>query len=293
MLSTVYRIRWFLRKFRLGIRKADLVLDVGSGHDPHFRADVICDKFTGDNVERMDRDIRIDRPFVACDAEALPFVDGAFDYVISSHLIEHLEHPDVFLNELMRVGKRGYIEAPSEFSEKLGGLPTHKWFVRVDGGRLVLTQKNRPVFDPVLKEVSLLLGKDMCFKKFALRNPGLFNVTFFWEGKIDYEVNYAPAVSSASDFVKSKIDCNCLEPSSGGRSLGLFEEAKIFLKRSLHLLYRRRNVNLFDVLSCPVCKKKVATSGGAVLCAHCRKSYPLKNGIPVMLAESARAVPPA
>lgn len=73
-----------------------LVLDVGSGHKPHPRADVLCDKFLDDNAERG-FDLVVDRPLVAGDVQNLPFRSDAFDFIITRHILEHVESPDAFL----------------------------------------------------------------------------------------------------------------------------------------------------------------------------------------------------
>lgn len=44
---------------------------------------------------------------------------------------------------------------------------------------------------------------------------------------------------------------------------------------------------LLEILACPVCKESVKEEGEFLICARCRKKYPVKEGIPVMLAEEA------
>ena len=70
----------------------DLVLDVGSGHNPNPRSDILCDRYIEDDTERGGS-IRVDRPLIVADAHNLPFKTGAFDYVIASHIIEHMDDP--------------------------------------------------------------------------------------------------------------------------------------------------------------------------------------------------------
>lgn len=53
---------------------------------------------------------------VACDAERLPFRDGAFDVVSCSEMIEHVEHPVAVLLELRRVAKRALVLTTEETS---------------------------------------------------------------------------------------------------------------------------------------------------------------------------------
>jgi uncharacterized protein YbaR (Trm112 family) len=50
---------------------------------------------------------------------------------------------------------------------------------------------------------------------------------------------------------------------------------------------------LLDILVCPLCKTPVRmTSDGAGLkCANCRRVYPIKDDIPVMLPDEATIAP--
>lgn len=62
----------------------------------------------------------------------LPFEDGHFDYVVSGEVIEHMEDPKWFIQELLRVVKKGgwlAISTPHrevERPERIGG-PFHIW----------------------------------------------------------------------------------------------------------------------------------------------------------------------
>ena len=100
----------------MNIRSDDFVLEIGSGHNPKARSDVLCDKFIGDDEQRGGA-IVTDRPMVEADGQFLPFADRVFDYVICSHVLEHVEDPRQFISELTRVAYRGYIETPSEIGE--------------------------------------------------------------------------------------------------------------------------------------------------------------------------------
>ena len=44
---------------------------------------------------------------------------------------------------------------------------------------------------------------------------------------------------------------------------------------------------LLDILACPVCKTGVKLDGEHVVCVHCARRYPIREGIPVMLVEEA------
>ena len=45
---------------------------------------------------------------------------------------------------------------------------------------------------------------------------------------------------------------------------------------------------LLDILACPVCKAPLAEAGADKLrCTSCRRTYPIRDGIPILLAEEA------
>jgi uncharacterized protein len=47
--------------------------------------------------------------------------------------------------------------------------------------------------------------------------------------------------------------------------------------------------NLLDILVCPVCKKTLVLKdeGQSLKCTECRRVYPIRDGIPIMLADEA------
>ncbi len=44
---------------------------------------------------------------------------------------------------------------------------------------------------------------------------------------------------------------------------------------------------LIDILACPACKADVELIGDKVVCKKCKKKYPIRKGIPVMLIDQA------
>jgi uncharacterized protein len=51
--------------------------------------------------------------------------------------------------------------------------------------------------------------------------------------------------------------------------------------------------DLLDILACPRCKGEIDLTGAkdALVCERCRVLYPIRDGIPVMLAEEAIPLP--
>jgi uncharacterized protein len=45
--------------------------------------------------------------------------------------------------------------------------------------------------------------------------------------------------------------------------------------------------DLLAILACPACQGNVIFKDGKVVCEKCYRKYPVKNGIPVMLADEA------
>ena len=92
------------------------ILDIGSGHNPYEKADVLCERYLED-VERTGH-VKIDtRPFVIGTLEFLPFKDKSFDLVICSQVLEHVDNPLRALEEIKRVGKSAYVVTPSWIGE--------------------------------------------------------------------------------------------------------------------------------------------------------------------------------
>ena len=88
------------------------VLDIGCGFTAHEKANVVCDVQDLSNFYK-------DKKFVKLNDKKLPFSDKEFDFVIASHVIEHVEDVSFFIKELERVSFKGYIELPTPLEETL------------------------------------------------------------------------------------------------------------------------------------------------------------------------------
>ena len=45
---------------------------------------------------------------------------------------------------------------------------------------------------------------------------------------------------------------------------------------------------LLEILACPICKSEIHLKDDKLICRKCRKYYPIRDGIPVMLIEEAK-----
>lgn len=167
----------------LNLQKNDFVLEIGSGHNPRRESHVLCDKFLFSDEQRG-APLKRDRPLVIADGHALPFRDKQFDYVICSHVLEHVQDPCLFLSEIVRVANRGYIETPSEINERLAPKPYHLWYISVQAGKLLLKPKQE---EPCFRNLfHYLYANDECFRLFHHTHPEVFLTRLFWERELDF-----------------------------------------------------------------------------------------------------------
>ena len=80
--------------------------------------------------------------------QKLPFKNKEFDYVILSHVLEHVPNLLEFTSELQRISKAGYIELPTKLNDNLVfGCDEedvgHKWWFEFDdiNNQLLYTEK--------------------------------------------------------------------------------------------------------------------------------------------------------
>jgi hypothetical protein len=271
----------------MNIRSSDLVLEIGSGNNPRPRSDVLCDKFIDDDTERGGA-IVADRPMVEADAHHLPFADSSFDYVISAHILEHAEDPGRMLEELMRVGRRGYIETPSELAERLYGWPFHRSVINLVDGNLAIRRKN---FTPQFGELfHFLAAHDPLFRRFHFTHNSLFLVQYEWEGRIDYEilpeesVLDEPGTVELLEGLRRRMESASILERWVPFAKSLVPRRLIaWLKRLLVSTSRRRRVDLREIVVCPGCKGPVVWERTEILCARCGVGYPIVRNIPRLL----------
>ncbi len=161
---------------------AGLVLEVGSGDNPHPRADVLVDRFLHDNTERGGSIVRDTRPLVVADAHALPFRSGAFAYTICSHILEHMDNPPQFARELERVAPAGYIGCPSEIAERMFHWSFHRWYVNLVDNTLVLHPKEQA--EPFGELFDYLYAYNPAYAFFQRSMPHLFWVDYEWRTRV-------------------------------------------------------------------------------------------------------------
>lgn len=271
-----------------GIPPDALVLDIGSGQDPHPRANVLCDRFLLDSAERaLEAPIVADRPLVVADAASTPFADKTFDFVFCSHLLEHVEDPAAVLRELQRIARAGYIETPSVVYEKLWGWKFHRWFVDVRDGELYFQPKDTSVFDRDLHEWFGSNMEEPPFWRFFMRRLHDLDLMsrLVWRDKIPFSVA-GPAVADATDFVAATEEIAATVEAASG--LSQTSTAGAWAKRRIGRVLRRKSdkslTRALQGLRCVSCRAPVEPTDGGWSCRACGVSYPQIGLVHVFLA---------
>ena len=151
------------------------VLDIGCGYSANKFANVICDT---QNLEHYYKE----KKFVQLKDKKLPFKDKEFDFVIASHVLEHVEDPKFFLNEIQRVSsKGGYIEVPTKLEDNFvfENKNDHLWHLDFDDdeNKLMISKKIN-YFEPILTVSSIKMLQKYFRKSLVLE--------LHWENEINY-----------------------------------------------------------------------------------------------------------
>ena len=114
------------------------ILDIGCGYSANNYATTICDVQDLSNFYK-------NKNFVILKNNDLPFDDNQFDFVISSHVMEHVKDLKYFIKEIERVSKRGYIELPTKLEDNLvfENKKEHLWQMDFDdvNHKLLISKK--------------------------------------------------------------------------------------------------------------------------------------------------------
>lgn len=183
-------------RYNLSIKRHEKVLEVGGGHNPHPRANIVVDKYAGNkNLHRgLDLKVLPNQQFLEADGESLPFKDKEFDYVICNHVLEHVDDPTQFLNEQFRVAKRGYLETPSLIGEYLVPKASHKWVLLEIDQKLVLYEKEKLNFHSSSLDLGYIFNEylpkhSIGYKILQRTQPNLMTVNYEWESEIEFLIN--------------------------------------------------------------------------------------------------------
>ncbi len=173
----------------VSIKETDRVLEVGPGGSPYHRSDVLLEKIFDEDEAHEQRGrvkpLETNKELVFYEGDKFPFKDNEFDYVICSHVLEHIPSDEVmnFLSEIQRVGRQGYLEFPTIYYDYIYNFPKHLTFLLYDNGVIKYLGKEKTqlsLFKPVHKffvdsvragEVSMMKSlKEYYFQGFEWQN---------------------------------------------------------------------------------------------------------------------------
>ncbi len=153
------------------------ILDIGCGYRANKNASIIAD------IQDFS-DFYKEKKFVKIEGKNLPFKDKEFDFVIASHVIEHIDNFEFFIKELERISSKGYIELPSRLGDNLvfENKNDHIWWFCFDDvtNQLIASKKNQ-LIDPFITVSTAKLLEEI-FRESLV-------VELAWEEKIDYKIN--------------------------------------------------------------------------------------------------------
>ena len=152
------------------------ILDIGCGYRANKNATVLADVLDFTKIYK-------DKKFVQIKDKILPFNDKEFDFVIASHVIEHIEDFEFFIKEIERISSRGYIELPSRLGDNLvfENMSDHIWWFNYDDDKnIVIASKRNQLLEPFL---NVSMGK--LFEN-LFRESMVLEIS--WENKIEYRI---------------------------------------------------------------------------------------------------------
>ncbi len=152
------------------------ILDVGCGYTAHENATVICDVQDLSNFYK-------DKNFIKLDGNVFPFKDNEFDFVIASHVIEHVKDVKTFINELSRVSSKGYIELPTMLEDNLvfENKKDHIWHMEFDDieNKLIISEKIQ-YLEPIITVSTSKIFSNIFRQSLVLE--------LYWEDNIEFNL---------------------------------------------------------------------------------------------------------
>jgi 2-polyprenyl-3-methyl-5-hydroxy-6-metoxy-1,4-benzoquinol methylase len=162
------------------------ILDIGCGYTANHHACTVAD------VQDLSEFYK-NKKFIRITDKKLPFKDNEFDFVITSHVIEHVEDFKFFIEEIERITKQGYIELPTRLGDNVvfENLKDHIWwFVYDDESNLLKASKKKQILEPFLS-VSSAKKLEKVFRESLI-------MEIYWKDKIDFRIDEALELNSTA-----------------------------------------------------------------------------------------------
>ena len=154
------------------------ILDIGCGYRANQYATVIADILDLKNFYKNKKFVKLEKN------KSLPFKDNEFDFVVASHVIEHVDDFEFFIKALERISNKGYIELPSRLADNIvfENKTDHVWwFIFDDINNQLLVSKKNQILDPF---ITVSTGKKLeeIFRESLI-------LELLWEKEINYKID--------------------------------------------------------------------------------------------------------
>ena len=150
------------------------ILDIGCGYSAHSNASVICD------VQDLSHFYK-DKKFIQLNEKTLPFKDKEFDFVIASHVLEHVDDVGFFIKELERISSKGYIELPTILEDNLvfENKKDHVWHMEFEDIKNELQISKKIQYLEPIVTVSSIKKLSQYFRQSLI-------LELYWENSIEF-----------------------------------------------------------------------------------------------------------
>lgn len=197
------------------IKESDKVLEIGPGATPHPRSDVFLEIIYDNEEERIAQSgnvgiLNTTKQIIYYNGEKFPFVDKEFDYIICSHVLEHVQNIPLFISEIQRVSSRGYFEFPTIYYDYLYNIPEHINFLLFSEGEIKWIKKETSgllEYSKIQEFFYVTLNKN--YHDFINQLKVYFFHGFEWNGEIKIaEVKNIEEILFSSDYTQLIPDFN-------------------------------------------------------------------------------------
>jgi len=164
------------------------ILDIGCGYTASQYANTVADVQDLSNFYK-------NKKFIKITEKKLPFRDNEFDFVITSHVIEHVEDFEFFIHEIERISKQGYIELPTRLGDNIvfENLKDHIWWFKYNDelNSLIVSKKNQ-ILEPFVS-VSTAKKLENIFRESLI-------IEIYWNDKINFKYDESLETDAVSQI---------------------------------------------------------------------------------------------
>ncbi|MCH2232320.1 MAG: class I SAM-dependent methyltransferase [Crocinitomicaceae bacterium] len=216
------------------VNSNDKVLEIGPGATPHQRSDEFLELKFETKEELIAQSghvgiIETSKPVHYYDGGVFPFKDNEFDYVICSHVLEHVPDPIAFCKELQRVAKKGYIEFPTAYYDYLYNIEEHLNLIKIKEDKIFFCKKSDSVIARLSMFTDFFRQSQHLGYRFQTEMNHAWHQGYEWFDHIEInEVDNWEEICFDNDELNSKL----LKPSKPVKYIepGIKDSLKFFFK---------------------------------------------------------------